>query len=220
MKPALVFLVAVVLQISACAQHLLPPASSRNAGSRIPPDCNRPDLLANGYPVMVPERGGVNIGISLAQHEFKSGDPIKLHLWIDNASDVPGTYTACGDLQRFGVLGIQIFDQDGHRILSRDELRGREKCSTNLRHSVIWGVWSCGRNIMFTIPPHTCVTRDNFDFTSELTSRYDLPPGTYTIRLRTDWTTRIDLCQPESQERIQPSPNDLKFTVIPLSDRR
>lgn len=73
---------------------------------------------------------------------------------------------------------------------------------------------------MFTIPPHTCVTRDNFDFTSELTSRYDLPPGTYTIRLRTDWTTRIDLCQPESQERIQPSPNDLKFTVIPLSDRR
>lgn len=73
---------------------------------------------------------------------------------------------------------------------------------------------------MFRIPAHTCVTRNNYDFTTELTSSYELPPGNYTIRLRTNWRDQLDLCKPESQERFRPRPNDLKFTVIPSSEHR
>lgn len=213
MKPVLVLLVAVVIQLSACAQDLAHPADSPATGFRIPPDCNRPNLLVNGNPVMVPARGGVNIGISLAQHEFKSGEPIKLHLWVDNPSDSSAPIFTCMDLGLFKRSGFQIFGQNGQRILSRGEVKWRGECSTNPSLAEAWGQQVCLRNIMLRIPANTCMTRDDYDFTAELTSSYDLPPGTYTIQLRTDWRAQIDLCKPESNLGTSAGQNELSFTV-------
>lgn len=214
MKPALVLLVAVVFQHSACAQNLHNPASPRNAALRIPADCNRPSLLANGYPIMTSLRDGLTIGVSLAQHEFKAGDPIKLHIWVDNASGAPAGVFSCFDLEPFKRVGFQIFSQNGKRILSRGELDDRKECSTHSESVSGWGgPAACARNIMFTIPARTCITRDDYDFATEITSSYELPPDEYLIRLRTNWSSGIDLCRPGIKTEFRALQKDLRFTV-------
>jgi len=77
----------------------------------------------------------------------------------------------------------------------------------------MWGVWVCGRNILFSIPAHACMTRDDYDFAKELTSFYELPPGEYVIRLRPDWQTGINLCSREEPEQFHKQPDDLTFIV-------
>ena len=176
-------------------------------------DCTQAQLLANGRPIMIPMRDGIAIGISLAQHKFKAGEPIELHIWIDNRSDAPAGVFTCMDLERFRASGIAIFAQDGHRVLSQDEEKARKECSANPQGAIQWGLSACARNILLKIPAHTCVTQNNYDFESDLTSRYRLPPGKYAIRLRAGWQRGINLC---AQELGEPSPSrraDLIFTV-------
>lgn len=214
MKPALTLLAAIFSQVSGYGQDVLASVSSRNPGLRIPADCNRPDLLANGYPVMVRMRSGVNIGISLAEHEFKPGEPIQLPIWVDNASDTRAGVFSCFDLEPFKRVGFQIFSRDGKRILSRSELDVRKECSTSPESVSSWGgAVACARNIMFTISAHSCVTHNSYDFTTDLTRSYELPPGEYVIRLRTDWRSGINVCKPESEAEFRVRQDDLRFTV-------
>lgn len=75
------------------------------------------------------------------------------------------------------------------------------------------GIWSCTRNLEITIPAHTCITRDDYDFTADLASEYNLPPGEYTLRLRTNWKDMADLCEQKSGEPIGLKPGDLTFSM-------
>ena len=176
-------------------------------------DCSKPELLANGYPVMASIRKGLSFGISLGQHAFREGDPIELHIWVDNTSGAPAGVFTCRDLARFMKTGFEILREDGSRVLSRNESKAREKCSTDPKAAASWGVWACARNIQISIPAHTCVTHDNRDFKTELTDRYVLPPGKYAIRLRRAWNRGIDLCREESRGRFRARRSDLIFTV-------
>lgn len=176
-------------------------------------DCNQAHLLANGRPIMIPMRDDLEIGISLAQPEFKAGEPIKLHIWVVNRSDAPAGVFTCMDLERFRASGIAIFAQDGHRVLSQDEEQARKGCSANPQGTIQWGLAACARNILIKIPARACVTRNNNDFESDLTSRYRLPPGKYAIRLQAGWQRGVNLCAQELGEPSPPRRGDLIFRV-------
>lgn len=193
-----------------CANASSPPSG---AASHVSRDCNQAQMLANGRPIMIPMHDDLEIGISLAQHKFKAGEPIELHIWVDNHSDAPAGVFTCMDLERFRAIGIAIFAQDGHQVLSQDEEQARKECSTNPQRGIQWGLWACPRNILIKIPAHACVTRNNYDFESDLTSRYRLPPGKYAIRLQAGWQRGVNLCAQELGEPSPPRRGDLIFTV-------
>lgn len=159
-------------------------------------------------------RNDLAIGISLARHEFKVGDPIELHIWVDNSGDaVKGVYT-CWELEWFKRAGFQVWSKKGHQILSREQVRAREKCSTDPRAVSMWGgPVACARNILLRIPPRTCITRSDYDFAVNLSNFYDLPPGEYVLRLRTDWKKGINLCSHHKPQQFHARPDDVTFTV-------
>jgi hypothetical protein len=102
-------------------------------------DCSKPELLANGYPVMASIRKGLSFGISLGQHAFREGDPIELHIWVDNTSGAPAGVFTCWDLAHFMTTGFEILREDGTRVLSRNETKARDKCSTDPKAAASWG---------------------------------------------------------------------------------
>lgn len=162
---------------------------------------------------MTPISKDLALGLSLSRHEFKASDPIKLHIWAYNSGNVSAGVFTCHDLERFKAAGFEIFDDDGRRILSRDELRVREECRDDPRVVRIWGIGACARNIQFKIPAQTCMTRDDYDFAVGLNNLYDLAPGKYFIRIRSDWRKGVNLCGHESTEQLHKQPSDLTFTV-------
>jgi hypothetical protein len=203
-KSTLMLMIAIALRLSAFGQDITP----------TPSDCQKPDLLANGRPVMTPIGKDLALGISLSQQEFKVGNPIKLHIWVHNSGDAAAGVFTCSDLEGFKLAGFQIFSEDGRRILSRDELILREECRADPRAVSIWGgPVVCARNILFSIPAHTCITRDDYDFAKTLTDFYDLPPGKYVMRLLKDWRTGFNLCSHENPEQFHKRPGDLTFIV-------
>lgn len=216
MRSALTVLAIGTLGLSAMAGFATranassPPPDSTPQASR---DCNQAQLLANGRPIMIPMRDGLEIGISLAQHKFKAGEPIDLHIWVDNRSDAPAGVFTCMDLERFRASGIAIFAQDGHRVLSQDQEQARKECSANPQRVTQWGLSACARNILIEIPAHACVTRSNYDFESDLASLYRLPPGKYAIRLQAGWQRGVNLCAQQLGEPSPPRRGDLIFTV-------
>jgi hypothetical protein len=217
MRSAFTLSVVVILGFSAFAQH---PQSTREVPSlpsghaaSIPRDCNPPQLLANGQPIMIRTPNGLAFGVSLAQHEYQEGKPIELHTWVANQSDAPAGVFTCTDLERFRTTEIAIFAQDGHQVLTRDEEKARKECSTNPQAATQYGLWVCGRNILLRIPAHTCITRDDYDFESDLAGRYHLPPGQYAVRLQADWERGVNLCTHKLGEPSPPRPADLSFTV-------
>lgn len=203
MKSALILLMAIVLRLSAFGQDI----------TSTPPECEKQDLLANGKPVMTPIGKDLALGLSLSRHEFKPGDPIKLHVWVYNSGNAAAGVFTCFDLERFKAAGFEILGDDGRHFLSRDELKVREECRDDPRAVRMWGIGACARNIQFRIPAHTCMTRDDYDFAVALNNLYDLPPGKYVIRLRNDWRMGINLCGHESAEQLHKRPSDLTFTV-------
>jgi hypothetical protein len=199
-------LIAIVLRLSAFGQVI----------TSMPSDCRTPDLLANGKPVMTPIGKDLALGISLARHEFKTGDQIKLHIWAVNSGDAPANVWTCPDLDHFKAWGFYLFVQGGRRILSRNDLQFQEKLLSE--HIVKWKFSPCKRSFQIEIPAHTCMTRDDYDFAIELTSRYDLPPGEYTLRIRPNWkdTERNpdDWFKPQGNEQFHAQQGDLTFNVI------
>jgi hypothetical protein len=188
---------------------------SSSSIAQIPKDCDKPELLVNGRPSMVPVGANLAFGVSMTEHEFKTGDPIKLHVRVDNSGDEPVGVLTCLDLERFKAQGFDLFDQNGHQLLNRQDAKVAEECKTNPRGANFHrGVWICNRNFPITIPAHTCVTRDDYDFTTVLASGYDLPPGEYTLRLRTNWRIADDLCEQHSGEPVHLRAGEITFSVI------
>lgn len=164
---------------------------------------------------MIPIRANLAFGISVAEHKFKTGDPIKLHVWVDNSSDDPVGVMTCEDLDRFKAQGFDLLDANGRRLLNRQDAKAAEECKTNPREANFHrGVWICNRNFPITIPAHTCVTRNDYDFVTDLASGYDLPPGKYILRLRTNWNAVEEVCRQPSDQPIQPKPGDINISVI------
>ena len=187
-----------------------PPSDPAPHGLR---DCAQAQLLANGRPTMIPLRDHAWIGISLAQRKFKTGEPIELHIWVDNRGSAPAGVFTCMDLERFRTNGIAVFAQDGDRVLSQDEERARKECAANPQRPTQWGLWVCARNILLKIPAHTCVTHNDYDFEYDLTSQYRFPPGKYAIRLQRGWQRGVNLCAQKFAEPSPPRRGDLLFTV-------
>lgn len=188
-----------------------------NLTTPIPQDFDKPELLVNGYPSMTPTDANIAYGVSVTKREFKTGDPIKLHVWVDNSGDTSVGVMTCSDLERFKWQGFDLYDANGHRLLNRQDAKVAEECKTNPRKvKLLRSHWICLRNFAITIPAHTCVTRDDYDFTTDLVGLvdgYDLPPGEYTLRLRTNWTVPEDLCEERSGEPIHLKPGDITFSV-------
>lgn len=204
MRSAFTLLAAISLALSAFgqAQVSMPPSA-----------CEQTNLLVYGRPVFAPGGKDLAFGISFGQHNYKTGNPIKLHIWVENGSDAPVSVWTCGDLGRFEARGIEVFSRDGNRILSRHELEFQQKCATDPRLAEMWNLQKCLRNFQVYIPAHSCVTRDVGDFTDDLTRLYDLPPGKYVLRLRKDWRSAIDVCAPQKENSFHGRSGDLKFTV-------
>lgn len=207
---AIVVGLSVTVGLGICANASSPLSNRASRGLR---DCTQAQLLANGRPIMMPLRDSIWIGISLAQSKFKAGEPIELHVWIDNGGGAPAGVFTCMDLERFTANGITIFAQDGRRVLSKDEEKAGRECSANLQQTTQRGLWACMRNILLKVPAHTCVTRNDYDFDYDLTSRYRLPAGKYAVRLQTGWQRGVNPCVQTFAEPSHPRRGDLLFTV-------
>ncbi|MGA2850591.1 MAG: hypothetical protein ABSE46_16455 [Terracidiphilus sp.] len=204
MKASLPLLMIIAMHMGTFGQNVSP----------LPPECDAHDLSAYGTPVMTPISKDLSLGFSLAQRAFKAGDKIEIHIWAVNSGDAPAGVLTCGDLERFKVWGLDIFDQNGRRVLRQDEVKYLSGCSTDAGRIRIAKVWSCARNMLIPIPPHTCVTRNDYDLATDLTNQFQFPPGEYTLRLRADWRSgRPDLCDAKSDDPFHAQPNDLSFSV-------
>jgi len=188
------------------------PASS-DPSAPVPPDCNKPELLSKGRPVMLPMGKDLAFGLSLSNHEFSAGDPITLHIWVDNTSGASVGVMTCMGLDYFKTTGFDLYDSYGHRILRRAEAKALEQCKADPLLVQIGG-WSCTRNFPINIPAKTCVTRDDYDFTASLTDEYDLPPGKYTLQPHHNNGLGEDACKPPEELPFHPAPGaDLTFSV-------
>jgi hypothetical protein len=158
------------------------------------PDCDKPELRVYGHPATMQSGAGITYGLSMTKHEFVEGEPVSLHLWVDNTSDRQVGVMTCMGLDLFKDQGFDVYDAYGHRLLRTYEKAGLDKfpgvsreeaCRTDKGRFILDGQeWICGRNFPIYIPAHTCVTRDDGDFTAGVSGRFDLPPGEYTIRPR------------------------------------
>lgn len=188
------------------------PASS-DPTTAIPGDCDKPELLSMGRPLMMQRGKDLALGLSMVQHEFKAGENITLHVWVDNTSNTPAGVMTCMGLDYFKATGFDLYDAYGHRVLRRNEAKRQEQCKTHPDLASREFGWSCTRNFPITIPAHTCITNDEYDFTTGLTAGYDLPPGEYTVRPRA--SDSEDLCNPKQVQPIHAVPGkDLMFSVV------
>lgn len=159
----------------------------------VPPDCDKPKLLAKGHPVMLTTRNGVAFGISLTKIRFMAGKPITLHVWVDNTNNVPvGIYT-CPDITRFKAEGFDLFDAYGHRIFRKSHASIAQECREDPEGTRIEpDVFGCLDSARLVIPAHGCMNTDIYfeydhsTFKTNLAADYVLPPGEYTLRPR-DW---------------------------------
>lgn len=168
--------------------------------------CKASGQSAYGTPTFAPERRGLSVGISLAKHTFRAGEPISLHLWVYNSSDRTGHAWTCGDasglrfpreqsgvgLRDFMWKGFDLYDASGRRLLNRSqqELVGdgsnlQDLCTTDKGRLQASGVLlTCLSNVPFPVAAHGCLTGRDSWYAFDLRSRYKLPAGRYTIRFR------------------------------------
>jgi len=208
---ATVFLAFVLLPFWANGQNRTTPAAEPK--TQVPPDCDKPDLLVAGRPILAPVGNDLAIGISLAKQEFRVAEAIVLHIWIDNPGDAPSSFQSCGDIDFFKAYGIELFGADGRRILSRSDKELSEQCKTGYP-----AVWTCAGNGVIPIPAHTCERMGsvslNYLFPKAPRNSYALPPGTYTIRLRQDSGGGGNMCKMEAKNpRSVTSGPTLTFSV-------
>lgn len=152
----------------------------------------------------------LGMGVSIAKDTFKAGEATNLNVWVDNQSDAPVNVYNCSFVGLFLSRGFEILDRDGHRILSKAVA---EACSHDPREV---NIFVCHRDIRIEIPAHTCLTRDDSDFSINVARDYGFAPGEYTLRLRPNWKTPDNyVCRSEEPGHFQRQLGDLTFTVTP-----
>jgi len=122
--------------------------------STLPADCATSDFTMLGRPFMFPPHAdGVTFGISAKPGGFAYSEPFTLYLWIDNPTDKPVGIWTCMGFGAFWRWGFDVFDSDGHRVLSPDEQAVRETLKPGVRcHTFV----ACSRNFQIFVPPHSC----------------------------------------------------------------
>jgi hypothetical protein len=88
----------------------------------------------------------------------------------------------CEDIDHFRAREIEVLDAAGKPILSLDaEKRRRDQAAGN----VSLEVWACVMNMLFTVPPHTCLdgtfSKPEYVFARDLSKYYSLQPGRYSL---------------------------------------
>jgi hypothetical protein len=180
----------------------------------IPSECNKPELLPFGPPHMISSKQQLAFGLSLASSEFTQPDAIPLHVWVNNSGKTPSSVMTCQDLDAFKGWGFDLYDAYGHRVLRKRELKLKEQCGTKAQANFELGLQACTRNFPIDVPAHTCITGDGYDFSTDLSRQYDLPPGEYTVHVLDHPQHLEDLCSP-AQTPFHATPGvDLTFDVL------
>lgn len=132
------------------------------------PACEKEVFARHGRPFMFPARDGIAYGVSL-----DSGKPTSLNLWVDNETNEtkPIGFCCISTLARH----IDIFDSQGHRVLSLDDEIERKAFSEG--HEVE-EVCSCSGEV--DIKPHTMRILDH----AALVQLYSLGSGRYIVSER------------------------------------
>jgi len=168
-------------------------SATKQAAPALPKDCAAADFSTLGRPVMVEQADKMGFGLSVSSETIAYGDPVLLHLWIDNKREQEASVMTCMTLDFFWANDFDSYDAYGHRLLKknagknrwRPEPPARETPDTQSSKEECLEPWMCSRNFPITIPPHTCTngTANGFayDFTRNLADSYDLPPGVYYV---------------------------------------
>jgi hypothetical protein len=132
------------------------------------PACEKELFARRGRPFMFPTRDGIAVGVS-----YGLDKPAKLYLWFDNQTDKAKTFYVCCVSTLFE--NIDIFDSEGHRVLSTAD-NAEQKARSEGRETV--QVCTCSGSL--SLPPNTMRLVDS----AYLTQQYTLQPGRYIISER------------------------------------
>jgi len=145
-------------------------ADGPNAKALPPPGpaCEKEQFARHGRPFMFPPHSGIAYGVSAAP-----GKESALYLWADNQTGDAVSLLFCCVTTLFEQ--IDIFDSEGHRLLSKRDL-AEQKARSDHRQTV--DVCSCSG--WSSVPPHTVQL---FVF-ADVSEGYSLKPGRYTISER------------------------------------
>jgi hypothetical protein len=83
--------------------------------------CEKADMGKGRHPVMSPRKDGVAYGVSTLKDDFKSGEELRVCIWLSNESDKDVMATMCCE-QTF-LLYIEVLDASGRPLTSASELR-------------------------------------------------------------------------------------------------
>ena len=149
------------------------------AANPVPQECGK-DVTNDTRESVVFKRGEMMWGLSGGEGRVGA---VPISLWFYNPTDKPQPLWTCESIDWFWILGIQVFDSEGHRVLSKAEVREREQ--REKIPNMLGCVMACSANMLFEIKPHTCsykgtITSGN-DAGRNLTSLYDLTPGKYYV---------------------------------------
>lgn len=158
----------------------------------VPAQCPRDDFSKLGRPVMLQPSGGLRFGLSVSTEKIPLGQPVTLHLWIDNPTDKEASVATCTTLDFFWAEQFDLYDAYGHRVVKKRELQQRKKpvlAPPGGPNQDCTGFWECFRNFAIAIPAHTCLNGKaeqlQYDLNRNLLEYYDLPPGVYYVVPRT-----------------------------------
>ena len=132
------------------------------------PACEEELYARRGRPFMFPSRGGIVLGVSSAPDK-----PSALYLWADNRTSEAVTFYVCCVITLFE--NIDIFDSEGHRVLSKADQAEQKARSEGLQT-----VQVCTCSGWSVVPPHTI----QLFASADISQGYTLQPGRYTISER------------------------------------
>ena len=91
--------IAALVAMGTTALHAQSSAKAATSGTEkttpVPRACNQADLSAYGTPTFAPGNKYPFAGISLAKHQFRTGEPIVIHIWINNSRGGPTNVWGC-----------------------------------------------------------------------------------------------------------------------------
>jgi hypothetical protein len=143
--------------------------------SSAPAECKKEISKDTGTPTFVANNGQLHWGVSSKSVEY--GEPVNTVLWVYNSAEIPASVMTCSDIDWFWSA-LQVFDNNGHRVLSRQEQEHPSSGSFER-------IFICSRNFAIPVPPRACIHgqfSDLGDFSRDLRSTFVLPPGLYWLR--------------------------------------
>jgi len=140
-----------------CGMVLLALQADQARGFQVPSDLTVPEACAKevsastGQPYMVKTKGILHFGISSRPMPFNN---VTLAIWVSNPTNEEAAVLTCSDLEFFFYRDLSVFDQDGNRVPSTQEIKARTEPAPGRDQ------WVCVRNILRRIPPHGCIHGD------------------------------------------------------------